>query len=161
MHHAAAEADVARDGETVAAVVAGAAQDDEPVAERLRDDYNIDVSQLESDDNAEENQERDEIEAEIDDLHEDLDAEIDEDRPEEAHHEDDGHHGSGFAATALKFLIIVLVVFAVAAWLVPRAAPWLPAPLAKHLMPGQQLLDDPAAGRADRETHRDLAATTQ
>ena len=86
-----------------------------------------------------------EIEAEIDDLHEDLDAEIDEDRPEEAHHEDDGHHGSGFAATALKFLIIVLVVFAVAAWLVPRAAPWLPAPLAKHLMPGQQLLDDKLA----------------
>ena len=79
-----------------------------------------------------------EVEAEIDDLHEDLDAEIEEDHTDEAHHEDEAHQSSGFAATALKFLMIVLVVFAVAAWLVPRAAPWLPAPLAKHLMPGQQ-----------------------
>ena len=84
-----------------------------------------------------------EVESEIDELNEELDAEIE--PADDDHHHDDSHQGSGFAATALKFLMIVLVVFAVAAWLVPRAAPWLPAPLAKHLMPGQQALDDKLA----------------
>lgn len=53
-----------------------------------------------------------------------------------------GGTGSGFAAMALRLLIIVLVVFGLSLWLVPMAAPYLPTSIAKHIMPGQQVLDE-------------------
>lgn len=71
--------------------------------------------------------------------------------PEDDHHEvanvppphaDDDHHGSGFAATALKVLLSVLVIFGLAVWLLPIAAPHLPGPIGRHLMPGQQIIDE-------------------
>ncbi len=75
-------------------------------------------------------------------------------RPSEHHHaaaDYDGHHArSGFAATALKILIFVLVIFGLSLWLVPMLAPHLPAGLARHLMPGQAELDERLAALADR-----------
>lgn len=56
--------------------------------------------------------------------------------------DESGGHGGGFAAAALKLLIIVLVVFGLAVWLLPMAAPHLPAGVAKYVMPGQQVLDE-------------------
>lgn len=50
--------------------------------------------------------------------------------------------GNSFAATALKLLVLVLVIFGLALWLVPMMAHKLPAGVAKHLMPGQQILDE-------------------
>ena len=84
------------------------------------------------------------------------DAEMDaivDDVPEDDHrddlHGDEDHdaegsdrQGSGFAATALKLLLLVLVVFALALWLIPLAAPHLPVSVAKHIMPGQAVLDE-------------------
>ncbi len=56
--------------------------------------------------------------------------------------DESGGQGGGFAAAALKLLIIVLVVFGLAVWLLPMAAPHLPAGIAKYIMPGQQVLDE-------------------
>ncbi len=65
--------------------------------------------------------------------------------------EHDDHHGrSGFAATALKILIFVLVIFGLSLWLVPMVAPHLPAGLARTLMPGQAELDQRLAALADQ-----------
>lgn len=50
--------------------------------------------------------------------------------------------GSSFASMALKLLILILVVFGLAVWLLPRFAGDLPAGIAKHIMPGQQVLDE-------------------
>ena len=58
----------------------------------------------------------------------------------EADQEEQG--GSSFARTALMLLIFLLVVFGLALWLAPKLAPHLPAPIAKHMMPGQQQLDE-------------------
>jgi hypothetical protein len=63
---------------------------------------------------------------------------------------DDHHARSGFAATALKILIFVLVIFGLSLWLVPMVAPHLPAGLARILMPGQAELDQRLAALADR-----------
>lgn len=60
------------------------------------------------------------------------------------HHDDDYDHaaaGSTVAGAALRFLIIVLVVFALSLWAVPMLAPHLPASIAQHIMPGQKALD--------------------
>ncbi len=66
-----------------------------------------------------------------------------------AEHEE--HHArSGFAATALKILIFVLVIFGLSLWLVPMVAPHLPAGLARVLMPGQAELDQQLAALGDR-----------
>jgi hypothetical protein len=77
--------------------------------------------------------------------------------PEHAHaehphaDEHDDHHGrSGFAATALKVLIFVLVILGLSLWLVPMVAPHLPAGLARILMPGQAELDQRLAALANR-----------
>lgn len=76
-----------------------------------------------------------------------IDGELERDRVEDAVLEDEHHetgddpHGSGFAAAALKFLILVLVVFGLSLWLVPMLAPHLPATIARHLMPGQHAVD--------------------
>lgn len=59
----------------------------------------------------------------------------------EAHADDDGHHGSSFASTALKVLIAAIVIFAIAIWALPRIAPHLPDSMAKHLFPAQQVID--------------------
>lgn len=54
----------------------------------------------------------------------------------------DDHAGrSGFAATALKILVFVLVIFGLSLWIVPNVAPHLPAGIGRHLMPGQAELD--------------------
>lgn len=55
----------------------------------------------------------------------------------------DDHHsgGSTLSGMALRFLIIILVVFGLSLWLVPMVAPHLPTSIAKHIMPGQKELD--------------------
>ncbi|MEM9060540.1 MAG: mitofilin family membrane protein [Pseudomonadota bacterium] len=58
------------------------------------------------------------------------------------HHEDDARSGGGFAATALKYLLIVLAIFGLSLWLVPKAAPHLPTSIAKHIIPQQTVLDE-------------------
>lgn len=50
--------------------------------------------------------------------------------------------GSSFASTALKLLLLILVIFGLSLWLVPMAAPYVPTSIAKHIMPGQQVLED-------------------
>ncbi len=50
--------------------------------------------------------------------------------------------GSGFAATALKYLLIILVVFGLSLWLAPKLMPYMPASIAKHMQPGQAVLDE-------------------
>ena len=69
---------------------------------------------------------------------------------------DDHHGGSTLSGMALRFLIIILVVFGLSLWLVPMIAPHLPASIAKHIMPGQKEMDTRLAalekdiqGRAD------------
>ena len=62
------------------------------------------------------------VDAVVDDAAEHVD-EID----ETADAEDTGGHGSSFASTALKLLIIVIVVFGLAIWLLPRFAGDMPA----------------------------------
>ena len=63
---------------------------------------------------------------------------------------DDQQARSGFAATALKIMLLVLVIFGLSLWLVPMMAPNLPAGLARILMPGQAELDQRLAALADR-----------
>ena len=97
------------------------------------------------------------------------DAELDaivEDLPDDDQHEHDDHdaednhgQGSSFAATALKLLLLVLVVFALALWLVPLAAPHLPTSIAKHIMPGQAVLDERLAALEARIDQSGQAAT--
>jgi hypothetical protein len=48
--------------------------------------------------------------------------------------------GSGFAAAALKFLILALVIFAAALWIIPRTVD-MPDRFAKHLMPGREAME--------------------
>ena len=93
---------------------------------------------------AEASAEEDQTDAPEERASEDASAEtVDSDTTEEIEsHDDDGaHQGGGFASVVLKFLIMVLVVFALAAWLLPMLAPHLPASVARHLMPGQQMID--------------------
>jgi hypothetical protein len=72
--------------------------------------------------------------------------------PSPSHAEEHEEHAarSGFAATALKVLILLLVVFGLSLWLVPMVAPHLPAGLARALMPGQAELDQRLAALAER-----------
>ena len=70
------------------------------------------------------------------------------DHSEEHHDEDRG--GSTFAGMALRFLILVIVVFGLSLWLVPMIAPHVPASVAKHIMPGQQELDMRLAAMDDK-----------
>lgn len=58
------------------------------------------------------------------------------------HAMDEHGHGSTLAGMALRFLIIVLVVFGLSLWLVPMIAPHLPASIARHIMPGQKAMDE-------------------
>ncbi|MEM1161336.1 MAG: mitofilin family membrane protein [Pseudomonadota bacterium] len=71
---------------------------------------------------------------------------------------EDSGSGKSFAGMALQALIIFLVVFGLSLWLVPMVAPHLPASIAKHVMPGQQLLDDRLAN-LDKEVRADTTAT--
>ncbi|MFK7944155.1 MAG: COG4223 family protein [Paracoccaceae bacterium] len=48
---------------------------------------------------------------------------------------------SSLAGMALRFLILVLVVFGLAIWALPHIAPRLPDSMAKHLFPTQQIVD--------------------
>ena len=48
---------------------------------------------------------------------------------------------SSFAGMALRFLILVLVVFGLAIWALPHIAPRLPDSVAKNLFPNQQVVD--------------------
>lgn len=68
--------------------------------------------------------------------------------------EDSSGQGGSFAASALKLLMIVLVVFGLAIWLLPMAAPHLPASVAKYIMPGQQVLDQRLADMEERLDER-------
>ncbi|MEM7211838.1 MAG: hypothetical protein AAF479_08100 [Pseudomonadota bacterium] len=74
------------------------------------------------------------------------DADIDlRDYEDQAHDEfaEEPHStGSSFASTALKLVLLVLVIFGLSLWLVPMAAPYVPTSIAKHIMPGQQVLDE-------------------
>lgn len=83
--------------------------------------------------------------------------------PESAPREDahDDHHehadahadeGPSFAATALKYLIILLIGMGVALWAAPRVAPHLPAPIAAWVAP---------AGSLSAETEERLAAMVE
>lgn len=56
-------------------------------------------------------------------------------------HADDGQteDGPGFAATALKYLVILLIGMGVALWAAPRLAPHLPAPVAAWVAPASSL----------------------
>ena len=56
-------------------------------------------------------------------------------------HDDGTQQGSSLAGMALRFLILVLVVFGIALWALPRLAPHLPESMAKHLFPTQQVVD--------------------
>ncbi len=56
-------------------------------------------------------------------------------------HDEEHQGGSTVAGMALRFLIIVLVVFGLSLWLVPMIAPHLPSTIARHIMPGQKELD--------------------
>ena len=77
------------------------------------------------------------------------------DHAHHADHSDDGSgQGSSFAATALKLLMIVIVVFGLAVWLLPTIAPHLPASVAKYVMPGQQMLDQRLAAMEERLDER-------
>lgn len=61
---------------------------------------------------------------------------------DDAHEVEESHSGgSGFAAAALKLLILILVIFGLSLWLVPMAAPHLPTSIAKHIMPGKQVTE--------------------
>ena len=71
----------------------------------------------------------------------------------------DGPHGDdaddqaargGLAATALKILIFILIIFGLSLWIVPNIAPRLPAGIARHLMPGQVELDERLAKLTQR-----------
>ena len=95
----------------------------------------------------------DTVAAEVDEAAVAAEAEMDaivDDVPEDDHRDaDDDHYaednpgqGGGFAATALKLLLLALFIFALALWLVPMAAPHLPTSIAKHIMPGQAVLDE-------------------
>ena len=82
------------------------------------------------------------------------------------HH--DEHEGSGqgssFYATALKLLMLVLVIFGLAMWLLPRYAHKLPVSVAKYVMPGQQVLDERLAaieGKLDAATDEGELAKVQ
>lgn len=61
---------------------------------------------------------------------------------DDPHEADESHSGgSGFAAAALKLLILILVIFGLSLWLVPMAAPHLPTSIARHIMPGKQVTE--------------------
>lgn len=77
-----------------------------------------------------------------------------------AHDDEFVHQGSGFAGTALKFLLVVVGVFLLAAWLLPMAAPHMPASIAKHLMPGQRVIDERLAA-LDSEIGSELTTATE
>lgn len=82
------------------------------------------------------------------------------DSRQQAHDDEFVHQGSGFAGNALKFLLIVVGVFMLAAWLLPMAAPHMPAAIAKHLMPGQQLIDERLAN-LDSEIGSEIDTATE
>lgn len=69
------------------------------------------------------------------------------------------HQGSGFAATALKILIFIIVIFGLSMWLVPMVAPHLPAGVARHLMPGQFEVDQKIANISGEVSARSEQAT--
>lgn len=89
-----------------------------------------------------------EIVSEIDARHNDVagtelvDEHADEHLEEDQHDaEESQSSGSGFAATALKLLVVILVIFGLSLWLVPMAAPYLPTSIARHIMPGKQVTE--------------------
>ena len=90
---------------------------------RASDEVESETEALEStQEAAEASAEEDQTDAPEERTLEDESAEtVDSDATEEIEsHDDDGaHQGGGFASVALKFLIMVLVVFALAAWLLP------------------------------------------
>lgn len=51
------------------------------------------------------------------------------------HHDDHGHRS--FAATALTYLVGVIVVASATLWAAPKVAPHVPASIGQYLMPGQ------------------------
>ena len=55
---------------------------------------------------------------------------------------DHGSTGTNVAGTTLTVVLMALVIFGLSLWLVPMAAPHLPASIAKHIMPGQQDLNE-------------------
>lgn len=85
-------------------------------------------------------------------------------QPEAEHAEVDDHGSSpSFAGMALRFLIIVLVVFAVAIWALPRVAPHLPENIAKNLFPMQQVVDERLAAleaKVEGAASAEIAALT-
>ncbi len=92
----------------------------------------------------------------------DMDAsELDADLTDVADHDQEESGGSSFAATALKFLIFVLVIFGLSLWLVPMVAPHLPAGVARHLMPGQQEVNDRLAAMSTEVKAETAKAATE
>lgn len=60
---------------------------------------------------------------------------------EDTNSHEEEQQGSGFASTALKLLIILLVGFGIAIWALPRVLPMLPEGMASALMPAQVATD--------------------
>ncbi|MGB0507826.1 MAG: COG4223 family protein [Pikeienuella sp.] len=59
--------------------------------------------------------------------------------PQEDHLEDHEEESAGFAATALRVLLVFLAGVAVTLWAAPRLAPVVPAPIAAYLSPQQDI----------------------
>lgn len=68
---------------------------------------------------------------------------------------------SSFAATALKYLIFILVIFGLSLWLVPMVSPHVPAGIARHIMPGQQEVSDRLAAMSDEVKAETAKATAE
>lgn len=82
----------------------------------------------------------------------------------------DEHERSGFAATALGWLVGALVIAALTLWLAPKAAPHLPAGIAQWLQPGaaeteariaalESRIEDTRLSIEDRVAQLEAAAT--
>ncbi|MEL7471440.1 MAG: mitofilin family membrane protein [Pseudomonadota bacterium] len=81
-------------------------------------------------------------EADRDDQPVDETHHADHDTHAEHHHDEDARQGGGFAATVLKYLLIILAIFGLSLWLVPKTAPHLPTSIAKHIIPQQAVMDE-------------------
>ncbi len=86
-----------------------------------------------------------------------------EDAVDDAVHEVDTEEtgGPSFAATALKYLIFILVIFGLSLWLVPMVSPHVPAGIARHIMPGQQEVSNRLAAISDEVKAETASATAE
>lgn len=73
-------------------------------------------------------------------------------------HDDHGDDHPGFAATALKYLIILLVGMGIALWAAPRVAPHLPAPIAAWVAPGNSMTTETEARLTEMVAEKIAAA---